>query len=400
VTDTSNTSATSEPFDPYTSGSEERYRAMAAIRAEGGIVETAAGHYIATAAGVLTGLKHVEHFVGSFQDVSGLPEDQVPLPAVPEPRHGKIRRVVNTVVAPHRTQPIEPFVRELAAGLLADTLASDPIDLVSGYVDPIPSAVIAHVLGVPVEDRELFQRWSDELLANQQAATVPGTLSDYHPEFAAYLQGHIDRRRAMTDPPDDVITRFLVTDVDGELLGDDAIRTQVLLLIVAGNETTRNLIGNMLHTLAGDPELYARVRADRSLVPIVVEESLRHDSPVQVLARAVLSETAIEGCPLGPGDRVVFGLASANRDECIHADPDAFRLDRPKPRDHLAFGAGPHVCPGASLARMEGIVALDVFCDAVAAFRPVEGFVPEPNPVFWALGHRSLPVTVRSVQHG
>jgi cytochrome P450 len=390
--------STSQQFDPYTTGSEERYAAMAAIRADGGIVETAAGHYVATAAGVLDGLKHVEHFVGSFQDVSGLPEDQVPLPAVPEPRHGKIRRVVNTVVAPHRTNPVEPFVRELASMLLTETLAADVVDLVVGYVDPIPSAVIAHVLGVPVEDRELFQRWSDELLANQQAATVPGTLSDYHPEFAAYLQTHIDQRRAMLSnedagPPDDVITRFLITDVDGELLSDDAIRTQVLLLIVAGNETTRNLLGNMLHTLALDPELYARVRADRSLVPIVVEESLRHDSPVQVLARAVLSETTITGCPVGPGDRVVFGLASANRDECIHADPDAFRVDRPKPRDHLAFGAGPHVCPGASLARMEAIVALEVFCDAVESFAPVGGFVPEPNPVFWALGHRSLPVT-------
>jgi cytochrome P450 len=385
---------TTEQFDPYTTGSDERYRAMAAIRAEGGVVETAAGHYIATAAGVVTGLKHVEHFVGSFQDVTGLPADQVPLPAVPEPRHGKIRRVVNTVVAPHRTAPVEPYVRRLATTLLAEALDGDPIDLISGFVDPIPSGVIAHVLGVPVEDRELFQRWSDELLANQQEATTPGTLSDYHPEFAAYIQRHINQRRALSDPPDDVITRFLVTDVDGELLTDDAIRTQVLLLIVAGNETTRNLIGNMLHTLAGDFVLYARVRADRSLIPIVVEESLRHDSPVQVLARAVLSDTEIEGCPLGPGDRVVFGLASANRDECVHGDPDTFRVDRPRPRDHLAFGAGPHVCPGASLARMEAIVALEVFCDAVASFRPVEGFVPEPNPVFWALGHRSLPVIV------
>lgn len=381
-------------FDPYASGSEERYRAMAAIRADGGVVETPSGHYIATAAGVIEGLKGVEHFVGSFQDVSGLPEDQVPLPAVPEPRHGKIRRIVNTVVAPHRTNPVEPFVRDLARTLLGEARKADPLDLIPSYVDPIPSAVIAHVLGVPVEDRELFQRWSDELLENQQNAAEPGTLSDYHPEFATYIQDHIDRRRAMAEPPDDVITRFLDTDVDGEYLSDDAIRTQVLLLIVAGNETTRNLIGNLFHTLATDPALYARVRADRSLVPIVVEESLRHDSPVQVLARAVLSDTAIQGCPVGPGDRVVFGLASANRDEAVHQDPDAFRVDRPKPRDHLAFGAGPHVCPGASLARMEGIVALDVFCDAVASFRLAAGFEPRPNPVFWALGHRALPVAV------
>jgi cytochrome P450 len=381
-------------FDPYAVGSEERYLAMAAIRAAEGSVETASGRYIATAAGVLTGLKGVEHFVGSFQDVSGLPDDEVPISAIPEPRHGKVRRVINSVVAPHRTAPVEPYVRELAVRLLDDALASDVVDLIDAYVDPIPSTVIAHVLGVPVEDSELFRRWSDELLANQQSAATPGTLSDYHPEFADYLQARIDERRALDAPPDDVITRFLFTDVDDEFLSDAAVRTQCLFLILAGNETTRNLLGNMLHTLAGEPELYARVRADRSLIPAVVEESLRHDSPVQVLARAVLHETSIEGCPFVPGDRVVFGIASANRDERVHEEPDAFRVDRPRMRDHLAFGAGPHVCPGASLARMEAVVALDVFCDAVAAFRMVDGFVPEPNPVFWALGHRSLRVEI------
>lgn len=380
-------------FDPYAGGSDERYRAMAAIRAEGGVVETAAGQYVATAAGVLEGLKHVEHFVGSFQDVSTLPEDEVPISAIPEPRHGRVRRIINSVVATHRTAPVEPFVRQLAEGLLRDASA-DRIDLVEAYVDPLPSAVIAHVLGVPADDRDRFRIWSDELLANQQVAEVPGTLSDYQPEFAAYLQAMIDERRTMADPPDDVITRFLRTDVEGELLSDAAVRTQCLFLIIAGNETTRNLIGNLLHTLAVDADLYARVRADRSLIPYVVEESLRFDSPVQVLARAVLADTEIEGCPLHVGDRVVFGLASANRDEKVHADPDAFRIDRPKPREHLAFGAGPHVCPGASLARMEAVVALDVFCDAVRSFRLVDGFVPEPNPVFWALGHRSLPVVL------
>jgi hypothetical protein len=148
--------------------------------------------------------------------------------------------------------------------------------------------------------------------------------------------------------------------------------------------------------LAASPELYAALRADRSLIPIAVEESLRHDSPVQVLARAVLADTEIEGQPLHPGDRVVFGVASANRDEAVYDAPDEFHLDRARPRDHLGFGAGPHVCPGASLARMEAIVAVDVLCDAVASMRLVDGFVPQPNPVFWALGHRSLPMVLET----
>jgi cytochrome P450 len=385
-----------DEFDPYAAGSDARYDAMAAIRASGGVVETPAGHYIATAGGVLAGLRDVEKFVGSFQDTSMLPEDEVPISAIPEPRHGRVRRVINSVVAFHRLESVEAFVRDLATALLRDAMTSSPIDLVPAYVDPIPSTVIAQVLGVPVEDRDLFAQWSDELLAIQQAATETRTLSEYHPEFAAYVQAQIDRRKAMDDPPDDVITRFLRTDVEGELLTDDAVRTQTLFLILAGNETTRNLIGNVIHTLATTPELYERVRADRSLIPVAVEESLRHDSPVQVLARAVLGETEIEGQPLAPGDRVVFGVASANRDERMYEDGASFRIDRAKPRDHLAFGAGPHICPGASLARMEAVVAVDVLCDAVASMRLVDGFVPQPNPVFWALGHRSLPTILES----
>lgn len=380
-------------FDPYAAGSAARYEAMAAIRAGGGTVETPAGRYVATAEGVLAGLKAVECFVGSFTDTSTLPPDEVPISAIPEPRHGRIRRVINTVVASHRTNLVQPFVRELARSLVAQALAEPgPVDLVVRLTDPLPSAVIAEVLGVPAEDHDRFRRWSDELLANQQAAAEPATLSALHPEFAAYLDGHIDARLAAADPSDDVITRFLRTDVDGELLSREAVRTQTLFLIIAGNETTRNLLANLVHRLADDPDLFARLRAEPALIPVAVEESLRVDSPVQVLARAVLAETELAGCPVGPGDRVVFGLASANRDEAAHEAPEEFRLDRARPRDHLAFGAGPHVCPGASLARLEAVVTIEELVRAVRSMRLADGFEPTPNPVFWALGHRHLPV--------
>jgi cytochrome P450 len=242
-----------------------------------------------------------------------------------------------------------------------------------------------------MEDR--FRTWSDELLEAQNAGGS-GALSDAHPEFARFVQGLIDDRRADPDPPDDVVTRFINTDVDGEFLSDRAIRTQTMFLIVAGNETTRNLIGNCLFVLASRPDLFTTLRGDRSLIGPFVEESLRLDSPVQVLARAVLGETEIEGCPLHAGDRVVFGLASANRDERAHTDPTEFRLDRPRSRDHLAFGAGPHVCPGASLARLEAAAVLDELCGRVEAIRLADDFTPEPNPVFWAHGHRSLRVVL------
>ena len=384
-------------YDPYAPAADPRYDEMAAIRAAGGVAATPAGWFVATATGVESGLRQVDKFVGSFTDTSVLPDDDVVISAIPEPRHGRIRRVINTVVALHRANDAEPFIRETSARLVEDALRTNAaqgyVDLVAAVVDPLPSAVIAHLLGAPAEDEEQFRIWSDELL-ERQGSTEPKALADIHPEFAAYIAALIDRHRAMPDPPDDIITRFLGTSVDGELLSDRAVCTQTMFLIISGNETTRNLIGNALFTLAGDPALYTRVRADRSLVPVVVEESLRHDSPVQVLGRAVLADTEIGGVELHPGDRVVFGIASANRDEGVYADADAFSIDRRRPREHLAFGTGPHVCPGATLARLEATTMLGAVCDRVASMSLVDGFVPVPNPVFWALGQRRLDAVV------
>ena len=385
------------PFDPYAPAAEDRYDQMAAIRAGGGVVPTPAGYFVATAAGVETGLREVEKFVGSFTDTSVLPDDDVVISAIPEPRHGRIRKVINTVVALHRANDAEPFIRATTARLVDDAVRANHehglVDLVATVVDPLPSAVIAHMLGAPVEDQVQFRLWSDELLERQSAGEPMG-LPDLHPEFAAYIFDLIDRHRSVPDPPDDVITRFLHTAVEGEHLSDRAVCTQTMFLIISGNETTRNLIGNALHTLATDPDLYARVRAERALIPLVVEESLRHDSPVQVLGRAVLADTEISGVALHPGDRVVFGIASANRDEAVFAEPERFSVDRRRPREHLAFGTGPHVCPGATLARLEACTVLEIMCDRVGSFRLVEGFVAVPNPVFWALGHRRLDATL------
>ena len=389
----------SQVFDPYAPQAGDRYEAMAAVRAGDKVVSTPAGWYVATAAGVHSGLKDVEKFVGSFTDTASLPEDLVPISAIPEPRHGRIRRVINSVVATHRMAALEPFAEELARRLVARAIAMatehGQVDLVDEVVDPFPSAVIAQALGVPMADHDRFRQWSDELLAAQQRPGAGQALAEQHPQFAAYIRAAIAARRDLDDPPDDVITRLLRTDVEGELLSETAVCTHTMFLIIAGNETTRNLIANVLHTLATDAALYGRVRADRELVSAVIEESLRHDSPVQVLGRAVLAATEIEGRPLACGERVVFGLASANRDEAVYECPEEFRVDRPRPREHLAFGAGPHVCPGASLARMEARVMLGAFLDAVESFRPVEDFVPEPNPVFWAMGQRRLPVHIR-----
>ena len=158
------------------------------------------------------------------------------------------------------------------------------------------------------------------------------------------------------------------------------------------------MLGNLIYRLAEVPSRYAALRANRELVPNAIEESLRFDSPVQLLARTCTEKIDVDGVSVAKGDRVLYSIASANRDERFFSDPGEFRLDRPRPRDHVAFGAGPHVCPGAFLARMEAKVALETLLDRVERIELAPGYVFDPNPVFWALGPRTLRVRLIPAQ--
>lgn len=269
------------------------------------------------------------------------------------------------------------------------------------YVTPIPATVIAHLLGADPEDHPRFAVWSDMVVQstyatkNRREDGEEGEgLAGVAPEFVAHLDAMIAERKSMADPPDDFITRLVHIEVDGERLTDVELRTQLAFLLISGNETTRHMIGNVLETVCADPDLFARLRTERELGPTVIEESLRHDPPIHVLIRDCTKEMTVEGVAIGAGSKVVFGLASANRDERKYETPDAFMLDRPSARDHLAFGGGPHVCPGAALARLEGRVALDVFLARVQTVRVADGYQREAVPVFWAHGPRRLPVTL------
>jgi len=296
---------------------------------------------------------------------------------------------------------VEEFARELCRGLIDGIIGRGGGDLVAEYVTPIPAAVIAQLLGADPADHHRFAAWSDEVVQstyptkNRREDGEDGEgLAGTAPEFVAYIDGMIEARRGSADPPDDFVTRLLHTEVDGYRLTDLEMRTQLAFLLISGNETTRHLIANMLEAICADPELFAAVDADRSLVPILVEESLRHDPPIHVLLRDCIAPTTAGDIEIPVGCKVAFGLASANRDETTYDDPDAFRLDRPSPKDHLAFGGGPHVCPGAMLARLEGRVAIEVVLDRVGTARLADDYTRELVPVFWANGPRRLPVSV------
>jgi cytochrome P450 len=382
-------------FDPLSAPADSPE--LAHLRRECPVTRTPIGPwYLARHGDVLAATQDVHTFSASFRAPGVvIPDEEQLISEIPEPRHGHVRRIINSAIAAHRIGRVESFCDELCHQLLDDLLSrSEAVDLVTEFVMPVPNNVIAHLLGAPAEDFRLWAAWSDEVVQGTWPATNRNErgegLTGAHPEFAGYVDALIASRRA--EPRDDFITRLLETEVDGRKLTDTEARTQLVFLFISGNETTRHLISNTLWTMANNPALFERLRAERDLVPAAIEESLRHDPPIRFLLRNCLADTELHGEQLHAADKVAFGLLSANRDESVFDDPHSFRLDRPDPRSHLAFGGGPHVCPGASLARLEGRVALTAFLDRVGTIRPLDPGAYDEVPVAWAHGPRALRV--------
>ena len=376
----------------HSTSPEKRFAAMAEMRAGCPVskLDEDGPVYVASRAGCLDALPAIEHFTGGVGAGTDDPEQQT-LNGMDEPRHGHVRRVVNTIVASYRAKEVEPFLTELCVDLCAEmtSVEGEPVDVMTDYVDLVPSSAICWLMGWPVEDAAQLYRWTYEVTqrAMEMRPGVGTTLGDLHPEFAAYVDERVAARLA-ADPeqwPDDGLTRLLTEPVEnGQPLTPLGVRTQVMFLLGAGSETSRNMIGGLLWSLMRDPALYRRVRDDRSLVPNAVEEALRIYSPTQFMVRNCVDPLELDGYQVAAGDQVFIGLASANRDEAVFDDPDAFAVDRANARQHLSFGLGPHICPGAYLVRLEGRVAANAFLDAFEHPRLAgEELVPLPNAMFY-----------------
>ena len=357
--------------------------------------------YLASRAAVAEALPRIDCFGGGVGAADVHPDLQA-LNGVAEPRHGRIRRIVNGMIAPHKAGEVRPFLERLCGERLdavdARAREGEPVDAMAEFVDHVPSSAICFLTGWDERDAIQLYRWTVEVCekAMNMKPGNSGTIAEMVPAFGDYVEERVCDRVALdpADWPDDGMTRLLTTEIEGEKLSPLAVKTQLLFLLGAGSETSRDMMGFLLWTLARDPELYARIREDRSLLVPSILEALRLCSPTQFMVRRCEKAVAVAGVEIAEGESVYLGLASANRDAAFWEDADAFRLGRPNANDHLAFGDGPHVCPGSFLVRLETRVAFEALFDRYERIELAEpgDFEPLATPMFY--GPATLPVVL------
>ncbi len=272
------------------------------------------------------------------------------------PDHTRLRGLVQKAFTPRLVERMRERTQSLTQELLDAALRRRRADLIRDYALPVPTTIIAEMLGVPVEDRHRFHRWSRVIVASDPSGpgmlkAIPSVLF-----FLRYIRRLVRARRA--DPRDDLLSALARTEEAGDQLDEDELLAMIFLLLVAGHETTVNLIGNGSLALMGNPGQMEKLRAEPSGIKTAVEELLRYESPLATATeRFAREDIAVAGVTIPRGGLVYAVLASANRDPRQFPDPDTLDLAR-EPNKHLAFGLGIHYCLGAPLARLEGEIAI------------------------------------------
>ena len=305
--------------------------------------------------------------------------------------HRRLRRLVTKAFTPRMVEQLRPRIQQIADDLLDAVEERGSMELVDDFAFPLPITVIAELLGIPVEDRESFRVWSSNVVMPALTPEDRELARRRGDEFIAYLDDLFARRRA--EPAEDLVSALVQAEDGGDTLSENELSSMVVLLIVAGHETTVSLIANAVHTLLTHPEQLAELRADPSLMPSAVEELVRFDSPVErTITRWVAEDTEVGGQLLRRGELVIAVLGSANRDAAQFPDADALDVTRAANK-HVGFGRGPHYCLGAPLARLETEIALDTLFRRLPNLRLTTGdddLYWRPIPLFRSLAQ--LPV--------
>jgi cytochrome P450 len=308
------------------------------------------------------------------------------------PAHTRLRKLVSKAFTPRRVELLAPRIQAILDELIEAVLDRGSFDLIQDIAYPLPVIVIAEMLGIPPEHRDDFKRWSDDLI-HSIAGTAHG-----HPqeqiersweEVTAYLSATIESRRRA--PRDDLITALVQAQEERDALTPEEVLGTCILLLVAGNETTTNLIGNGALALFSHPEQAQKLRQRPELVNTMVEEVLRFDAPIQAAFRTTTRAIEVRGITIPADSKVALLYASANRDPQVFAEPDRFDIER-TPNRHLAFGTGIHFCLGAPLARLEARLATETLLRRMKNLAPApDGVIDRiDNPLFRGLRHYPL----------
>jgi cytochrome P450 len=270
--------------------------------------------------------------------------------------HRRLRRLVTKAFTPRMVEQLRPRIQEIADDLIDAVEPRGRMDLVDAFAFPLPMMVIAELLGIPHDDRDRFRAWSNAVVSPALSAEALALFGEQMTAFVTYLRELFDRRRS--SPRDDLISALLQAEDAGDVLAEQELFSMVVLLIVAGHETTVNLIGNAVAALVQQPEQRALLERDPALVPQAVEELLRYDGPVErALPRWAAADVDLGGQTIRRGETVIVMLSSANRDPSRFVDADTLDVARSDLK-HVAFGRGSHYCLGAPLARLEAEIAL------------------------------------------
>jgi cytochrome P450 PksS len=294
---------------------------------------------------------------------------------VDPPDHTRLRRLASGSFRKSVIQRLAPRVEEVAAGLLDATGPGEPFDLMASFAEPLPVTIIAELLGVPRSDQDKFRAWTKSILAPSFEQAQVGAM-----EFVGYLNDLAEARRA--DPRDDMVTELVHVEDGGERLDHTEYLAMVFLLLVAGHETTVNLVGNGTLALSHHPDERSRWAGDPGLGPTAVEELVRFCGPVETATvRYAYEDLEVAGTSIPRGNPVIPALYAANRDPRRFEDPGALDLGR-SPNPHIGFGFGIHHCLGAPLARLEAEVAFRLLLDRYPTIEVVDEDIPWPEGFF------------------
>ena len=340
-------------------------------------------------------IKEISKDPETFSNAGGIRPDNDALPMMIDtdaPEHVRRRRLVSEGFTPRRIRESEEGIRVICDAILDRVCEDGSADFVRDIAAPLPMIVIGNMLGVAPEDRADLLRWSDDMLKSL-GSPDPGAMEKAAmagAEYATYIMAVAEQRKR-DNQSDDLIGTLVHAEIDGDRLDDMSLIYESLLILIGGDETTRHVISGGMYELLRHPDQFAKLAADRSLLPGAVEEMLRWVTPIKNMAREMTRDVEFAGETLRKGQKLLLLYPSGNRDETVFDNPEEFDITR-SPNDHMAFGFGSHFCLGNRLARMELNVMFDRLLDRLPDIALAEDAEPPKRAANFVSGYETMPV--------